>query len=152
MTQNDHKTPLQNGSFQQKISKLKKKFSEFTNEEEKYHFLIQLGREIPPMDPSHQTQENLVKGCQSQLFIHTEQIDGKFFFTAASDALISKGLAALLMQAYNGETALTILTHPPTFLEDLGILSSLSPNRAQGALHIYLKMKIEVSRIFNMNS
>lgn len=148
MTQNDHNTPLQNNSFQRKIDQLQKKFSEFKNEEEKYHFLIQLGKEILPMDPNHQTQENLVKGCQSQLFLHSEQKDGIFFFTATSDALISKGLAALLIQVYSGETGATILTHPPHFLESLGILSSLSPNRAQGILHIYLKMKLAVIQFY----
>jgi cysteine desulfuration protein SufE len=149
MTQNESLSPSQKDSFQEKLSLLQKKFSKFTTEEEKYHFLIQLGREVPSMDPVYKTQENLVKGCQSQLFIHAKQIDGKFFFTTDSDALISKGLAAILIYAYNGETATTIITHPPTFLEGLGILSSLSPNRAQGAIHIYLKMRTAVSRIMN---
>ena len=132
------KTP----SFDEKISLIKKIFEDKENSTEKYSYLIDLGRKLPSIDPMYKTEEFLVHGCQSLLYIHAEKKDGFIFFSAHSDSLISSGLAGLLIYAYGGEKLETILSHPPHFLLDLGIYASLSPNRAQGIGNIFRKMKI----------
>lgn len=124
-----------------KISSLKEIFLTSDLPEDKYHLLMDLGKKLPPLDSKYKTEETLVRGCQSILYLHAELRNGLLFFSAATDALISAGLAALLIKAYNGESIETILTKPPHFLQTLGIHSSLSPNRSNGILHIYLKMK-----------
>lgn len=129
-------------SFEEKIISLKTFFQGLETPTEKYELLIGLGKKLPPFDPKHKTEEFLVRGCQSLLYIHAEQKEGSIFFSGASDALISAGLAALLIQTYNGEKLGTILSQPPHFLQELGIYASLSPNRAHGMAHIYLKMKL----------
>ncbi len=132
---------LETSSIKEKIEKLKKKFLALEIPAEKYHLIIDLGKYLPPMDPKYKTEASLVSGCQSQLYIHAEKRDGKIFFSGTTDALISAGLAALLIETYSGETLETIFTTPPYFIQDLGIYGSLSPNRAQGLIHIYQKMK-----------
>lgn len=129
-------------SLNKKIEGLKKIFNSFDKAAEKYHLLIDLGKNLPTMDAKYKIDDYLVRGCQSQLYIYAEKKDGKIFFTAGSEALISAGLAALLLEVYSGETIETILSHPPHFLQELGIYASLSPNRSHGILHIYQKMKM----------
>jgi cysteine desulfuration protein SufE len=125
-------------SFEEKIDILQKKFSTRTDEE-KYSLLIDLGRNLPPLEDK--THAILVSGCQSRLYLRAEYHEERVFFFAEADALISQGLAALLIEVYGGETPLTIMTHPPHFLKTLGIFASLSPHRAQGLLNIYLTMR-----------
>lgn len=129
-------------AFDEKIHFIKRKFQEIQEPIDKYNFLIDFGKKLPLIEQKFKTEENLVKGCQSQLFIHAEKKGDKIFFSAASDALISAGLAALLTFVYSGEEAETIFSKPPVFLTELGIYASLSPNRSQGLAHIYLKMKM----------
>lgn len=131
----------ENLSIKEKIERLQKKFSMLDIPAEKYHLIIEFGKKLPPFDPKYKTEYYLVTGCQSQLYIHAALREGKIFFSGGTDALISAGLAALLIEAYSGETLETILMTPPHFLQELGIYSSLSPNRAQGLVHIYQKMK-----------
>lgn len=133
--------PKETQSFEEKITSLKKYFQEIETPTQKYEFLIDLGKRLPQLDPKYKTEEFLVRGCQSLLFIRAEHKEGLIFFSAASDALISSGLASLLISVYNGEKLETILTQAPHFLEELGIYASLSPNRAQGISQMYLKMK-----------
>ena len=134
-------SPPKISAFQEKTAYLIRRFSACQTAEERYQLLMELGKTLPPILAAHKTEENLVSGCQSRLYLHAEQRQGKFFFTAQSDALISAGLAALLVYAYDEEILDTILTEPPTFLQILGIHASLSPNRSAGLSHIYLKMK-----------
>lgn len=84
---------------------------------------------------------NRVHGCQSIMYLHTTLIDGKLTFYAHSDALISRGLAAILLEHYNGKTPKDLLLSEPTFLQEEGIISSLSPTRANGVASLWLKMK-----------
>jgi cysteine desulfuration protein SufE len=133
---------IENLSFENKIARLKNKFTSLDSPSEKYHLLMDLGKSLPPIDAKYKNDNYVVRGCQSQLYIHAQQEEGKIFFSAGTDALISAGLAALLVEVYSGETMDTILTHPPHFLQELGIYASLSPNRAHGLIHIYQKMKM----------
>lgn len=122
---------------------VRRDFHELRSEEEKYEKIIQLGRESPSLDEAYKTEENIVTGCQSQMYLHSFLKDGKVYFQADSNALISAGLAALLISVYSGESPETILMCPPDYLEDLGISTSLTPSRANGLYSVHLKMKKE---------
>jgi cysteine desulfuration protein SufE len=127
----------------QKQAAVKKLFAEVTSKEAIYEKIIALGRQLPKIDSTNKSPENIVKGCQSIVYLVTEKRDGRLFFEAESEALISAGLAALLVMAYSGESPEVILTCPPDFLADLGINNSLTPNRANGLYSMHLRMRQE---------
>lgn len=138
---------MNNESCIKRQQTLKELFLKLPGEEAKYDMIIELGKKIPPMAPLHRQPENLVAGCQSQMYLVASEENGKVFFKVASDALISAGLAALLMEVYSGETAETILTCPPDFIEELGIATSLTPSRANGLYSVHLRMKQEALKL-----
>ncbi len=125
----------------QKRREIERLFSEKTTPEGKYELIIELGRKLPKMDPVFCSPENLVEGCQSLMYLKADYTAGKFHFEIFSEALISAGLAALLIHYYEGQGAEAILTHPPTFINDLGITASLSPGRSNGLSSLYKKIK-----------
>ncbi|MCB1113148.1 MAG: SufE family protein [Chlamydiia bacterium] len=125
----------------QKQQKVKELFETCANEQDTYRKIIDLGREMPPIDATDKVDENRVRGCQSIMYLVSDFKDGKVFFEAESDALISSGLAALMVKAYSGETPEAILKCPPDFLEELGITASITPNRANGLFSLHLRMK-----------
>lgn len=126
-----------------KQNEIKALFSDCGTEEAKYARIIELGRSLPPFQSEYKTEANRVQGCQSNMFLRTYSESDGIYYEAESDALISAGLAALLLRVYSGEPAEVILKCPPTYLEDLGISSSLTPNRANGLYSIHLRMKQE---------
>lgn len=128
-------------SFEKKIAALKKIFPSSSSQEEKYKKIIELGAELPDMKEGDIINENLVPGCQSQLYLKAHLKDGLFLFTAHSDALISKGLAALLYKIYNELPPDIVLKYPPIFLKELEITTHLSPSRSNGLASLYLKMQ-----------
>ena len=130
-------------TYNERAAELKKKLDSCKTPQDLHHKIIDLGRKLPPMPTSYKTEENLIPGCQSLLYLHTAQKDGKMTFLIASDALISAGLAALLREIYEGLPPLEIAENKPTFLQDLGILPTLSPSRINGVANLYLKMKSE---------
>lgn len=113
------------------------------SQEQKYEKIIELGRSLPKMKESEKIPENIVKGCQSIVYLSSELLEGKLKFSASSDALISSGLAMLLIQIYDEEPPETVLQCPPLFLDELGIHASLTPGRSNGLSNIYLRMKQE---------
>jgi cysteine desulfuration protein SufE len=131
-----------------KQQQIKNIFASYATEEKKYEKIIELGRTLPIMSPQDKIPENLVKGCQSTMYLKSILQNGKVSFTAESDALISAGLAAVLLQVYEGESPETILKCPPSYLEDLGISASLTPNRANGLYSIHLRMKQDALKLF----
>lgn len=133
-------------NFTLKIEAIKKKFNLLTTPEDRYSYLIDLGRALSPYPPELRTPDHIVPGCQSTLYLATTVEEGKLFFSAQSDALISAGLAALLIAAYSGTTPKYILLNPPAFLHELGIFASLSPNRSNGLASIYMRMKQEAMK------
>jgi cysteine desulfuration protein SufE len=127
-----------------KIETLKGEFASLPSREILYQKIMEWGKKLPHFDPLWKSEENRVLGCQSQMYLVSEVIEGKIYFYASSDALISAGLAALLIAIYSGQSAETILTTPPSYLEELGIPSALTPGRANGLASLHLKMKQEV--------
>jgi len=106
--------------------------------EKRYKWIIHFGQILPPMNSAYKVPKNLVKECQSDLYLHGHKShDELLHFEADSSSLISKGLAAILVTIYSGEYPEIILRHPPTFLSDLNLLPTLSIARIQGVHAIY---------------
>ena len=133
----------------QKQEYLIKLFAPLHSPEMKYEKIIELGRSLPTLAEEFRTEEHLVKGCQSQLYIRCLEIDGTIRYEAFSDALISAGLAALLLAVYNDEEPETIIRCPPDFLHTIGVFSSLSPNRSNGLRSLFLKMQQDAIKILS---
>lgn len=129
-------------SFIEKEKSIRELFPSEMTSEERYKKIITLGRGLPPLNKEALTQENLVSGCQSLLYLSHSLTDGKMYFSAHSDALISKGLAALLIHLYSGETPETIVKKKPTVFQEIGIATSISPARIVGLQSLYKKMQL----------
>lgn len=126
---------------QKKQENVKAIFAGCSSEDEKYQKLIELGRSMAHLDAAFKIPENIVKGCQSTMYLRSHLVGNTVVFEAESDALVSAGLAAILIMVFSGETPETILKCPPSYLDDLGISASLTPNRANGLYSIHLRMK-----------
>ncbi|MBO1922879.1 SufE family protein [Thiomicrorhabdus sp. 6S3-12] len=122
---------------------LVKRFTHFANPKDRYRYLIDMGKTLQGMDESFQTEENRIHGCQSQVWIHIEENDGRLFMQAKSDAAIVSGLIALLLRVYNGRTPEEVATAPLEFLGKIGLLQQLSPNRSTGLYHMIKRIQSE---------
>ncbi len=99
---------------------------------DRYQFIIELGRKLPPFPQDWRNDSHRVPGCQSQVWMEVERRNGKLFLAGASDAAIVSGLVALLLRVYSGRTPAEILATDPVFLKDLGLIAALSSNRGNG--------------------
>ena len=109
-----------------------KEFEQYEDWEERYTHIIQLGREMPAFPEEYRNDKFKITGCQSQVWIHADFNEGKIFFQADSDAMIVKGLIAILVRVYSGHSPAEILENPPAFVKEIGIDSHLSPTRKNG--------------------
>jgi cysteine desulfuration protein SufE len=109
---------------------------------ERYKYIIKLGSKLPPMKEGDKVDDNLVRGCQSQVWLSTELEDGKIIFHADSDAAITKGLVALMVRFYSGQTPDTIISTNPEFIQKIGMAQHLSPTRSNGLSSMVKQMKI----------
>ena len=116
-------------------------FSFLTDWMDKYEMIIQMGKELPEIDAQYKVPENLIKGCQSQVWLHADFKEGKLFFTADSDALITKGLVALVVRVLSGHTPKEIIASDLHFVDDIGLKSHLSPTRSNGLLSMLKQIK-----------
>lgn len=114
------------------LETLKEDFTTMDSWEDRYAYIIGLGKGLAPYPEEHRTDTFKVKGCQSQVWLYAERSNGRVTLYADSDAIIVRGLVALLLQIYNNLTPSEILDTPRTFIEDLGLAQHLSPNRANG--------------------
>ena len=117
-------------------------FSMMENWMDKYEYIIQLGKDLPLIDAQYKTADNLIKGCQSQVWLHAEMQDGKLIFTADSDALITKGLVSLMVSVLSGHTPKEIAEAEIYFIDEIGLRNHLSPTRSNGLLSMLKQMKI----------
>lgn len=117
-------------------------FSVFEDWLDKYNYLIELGNDLPEIDPRYKTSEYLINGCQSRVWLHAEEKDGKMVFQADSDAIIVKGIVALLVKVLNGRTPDEILENKLFFIDDIGLSQNLSPTRSNGLLAMVKKMRL----------
>jgi cysteine desulfuration protein SufE len=109
---------------------------------EKYEYIIDLGKETPSIDPSKKTNDRLIEGCQSRVWLDAAFKGGKLHFTADSDAIITKGIIGLLIRVMNNEAPETIVQTDLHFIKDIGLQEHLSPTRANGLASMVKKMKV----------
>lgn len=117
----------------------------------RYEHLIEMGRPLRTSNTSLRHPQNLVSGCQSEVYLVAQLQNGKVYFSVYSEALISAGLAALLLAIYDGETIETILGCSPTCITEMGILASLTPGRSNGLASMHLRMKQEAIRLLKQS-
>ena len=117
-------------------------FALFDDWMEKYEFIIQLGKDLPVIDEQYKTDDNLIKGCQSRVWLHADYTNGILTFTADSDALITKGLVSMVVQVLSGHTPQEIADADIYFVEAIGLSSHLSPTRSNGLLSMLKQMKM----------
>ncbi len=117
-------------------------FSLFNDWLDKYDYLIELGNELPAIDPQYKTDEYLISGCQSKVWLNAEYKEGKIWYQADSDAIIVRGIVALLVKALNGQPAQEIIDTDLYFLDEIGLKQNLSPTRSNGLLAMVKKMKL----------
>lgn len=129
-------------SISLKIHELKENFEKAQDWEERYRQLMELGRKLSPMDEALKIEKFRIKGCQSQVWLAPRLEDKKVYFSADSDALLVKGIIALLVHVYSGEKASDILNHSDDFLSDMGITEHLSMNRSNGLASMMKQIKM----------
>lgn len=117
-------------------------FSDFTDWMDKYQLLIDLGNEQAPLDERYKTESNLIDGCQSRVWLQADYEDGHIRFTAESDALIVKGIIALLIRVLDGHTPDEILSAELYFIDRIGLKEHLSPTRSNGLLAMVKQMRM----------
>ena len=117
-------------------------FSDFTDWMDKYQLLIDLGNEQEPLDDKYKTESNLIDGCQSRVWLQADYVDGKIVFTAESDALIVKGIIALLIRVLIGHTPQEILDADLYFIDRIGLKDHLSPTRSNGLLAMVKQIRM----------
>ena len=116
-------------------------FSDFDDWMDKYQMLIGLGNDLETLDDKYKTEQNLIDGCQSRVWVQCDYADGKLVFTADSDALIVKGIIALLIQVLSGHTPKEILDADLYFIDKIGLRDHLSPTRSNGLLAMVKQIK-----------
>ena len=117
-------------------------FSDFDDWMDKYQLLIDLGNDQPPLDAKYKTEQNLIEGCQSRVWLQADLVDGKVVFQAESDALIVKGIVTLLMRVLSGHTPDEILASDLHFIDAIGLREHLSPTRSNGLLAMVKQMRM----------
>jgi len=117
-------------------------FELFGDWTEKYEYIIQLGKDLPLIEEKYKTDDNLIRGCQSRVWMHPEYKDGKIFFTADSDAVITKGLVSLVILVLSGHSPREIVDAELYFIDAIGLSSHLSPTRSNGLLSMVKQIKL----------
>lgn len=117
-------------------------FDLFEDWMDKYNYIIELGKELPLIDPKFKTQQYLIVGCQSQVWLHASYENGIITFTADSDAIITKGIVNLLIRVLSGRTPKEIMEAPLNYLDQIGIKNHLSPTRSNGLASMIKQMKM----------
>lgn len=128
-------------TIQERALKIIDEFRPLTDWEDRYKKLIEWGKALPDLPEALKSEDAKVKGCQSQVWIHARLEEGRVIFQADSDALLVRGLVALLLKVYSGSTPAEILQFPPDFIRDIGLESKLSPSRANGLFSMIKQIK-----------
>ncbi len=117
-------------------------FSSFDEWLDKYNYLIELSSELPEIDSAHRTDKYVIKGCQSRVWVDAKLEDGKVYFSADSDAIITKGIIALLIRVLSGRTPEEIVNMDLYFIDEIGLSDNLSPTRANGLVSMIRQMRL----------
>lgn len=117
-------------------------FSMFDDWMQRYEYIIELGKSLPLINEEYKTDVNIIKGCQSKVWVHGEENDGKIIFTADSDAILTKGIIAILIRVFSNQTPQAILDADTDFIDEIGLKEHLSPTRANGLVSMIKKIKM----------
>ena len=117
-------------------------FDMFDDWMQKYEYLIDLGKDLPSIDEKYRVEENLIKGCQSRVWLHAEENNGNIIFSADSDAIMTKGIVSLLIRVLSGQNANDIAHADLDFINKIGLKEQLSATRANGLLSMIKQMKL----------
>ncbi len=117
-------------------------FSMFDDWMQRYEYIIDLGKSLPLIDEQYKTEDNIIKGCQSKVWVHAAQDGDKIVFTADSDAILTKGIIAILIRAFSNQKAADILNANTDFIDEIGLKEHLSPTRANGLVSMIKKIKM----------
>lgn len=117
-------------------------FSAFDEWLDRYEVLIGLGNELPAIDPTHRDERHLIEGCQSRVWVDAKLEEGRIYYSADSDAIITKGIIALLIRVLNGRTPQEVLDTDLYFIDRIGLSENLSPTRANGLAAMIKQMKL----------
>ena len=117
-------------------------FAMFDDWEERYQYMIDLGKTLPLIDEKYKTDDHIIKGCQSKVWVHADMEDDKVNFTADSDAIITKGIIAILIRAFSGQHPNDIIEADTDFIDKIGLKEHLSPTRANGLVSMIKQLKM----------
>ena len=117
-------------------------FGMFGDWMDKYEYIIQLGKELPPIEEQYKTEDNLIRGCQSRVWLHAEYREGRLMFTADSDAAITKGLVSMVIRVLSGHTPAEIAGAEIYFIDSIGLRNHLSSTRSNGLLSMLKQIKL----------
>jgi len=117
-------------------------FDLFEDWMQRYEFIIEMGKSLPLINDINRTESNLIKGCQSKVWLHADFKDGKLIFSADSDAILTKGIISLLLRVYSEQSPEDILKSDPFFIDEIGLKEHLSPTRANGLLSMVKQIKL----------
>jgi cysteine desulfuration protein SufE len=129
-------------SINERQKQIVEDFSAFTEWIDKYEYLIELGKNLPIINEKSKTEQHLIKGCQSRVWIDAEYVDGKIIYKADSDAIITKGIISLLVSVMSGHEPDEIINADLFFIEKIGLQENLSPTRANGLVAMIKQMKL----------
>ena len=117
-------------------------FSMFDDWMQRYEYIIDLGKALPLIDEQYKTEDNIIKGCQSKVWVHADQENDKIVFTADSDAILTKGIIAILIRTFSNQKAADILDANTDFIDEIGLKEHLSPTRANGLVSMIKQIKM----------
>ena len=117
-------------------------FNLFDDWMQRYEYMIDLGKSIPTIDPKNKNDKNIINGCQSKVWVHAELKENKVIYTADSDAIITKGIIALLLRVFSNQHPRDILLADTSFIDKIGLKEHLSPTRANGLLSMVKQLKM----------
>jgi cysteine desulfuration protein SufE len=117
-------------------------FSMFDDWMQRYEYIIELGKSLPLIEEQYKTEDNIIQGCQSKVWVHAELDGDKVVFTADSDAILTKGIIAILIRAFSNQKASAILDANTDFIDEIGLKEHLSPTRANGLVSMIKKVKM----------
>lgn len=129
-------------TLEEKQQEIIDEFAVFDDWMDKYEYIIDLGKELPMIDPAKKTDDRLIEGCQSRVWLDAQMVEGKMIFSADSDAIITKGIIGLLIRVMNNEKPEEVAKADLHFINDIGLQEHLSPTRANGLVSMVQKMKM----------
>ena len=133
---------INNVSIQDIQNDIIDEFSMFDDWEERYQYMIDLGKTLPLIDEQYKTNEYIIKGCQSKVWVHAQLEDDKVVFTADSDAIITKGIIAILIRVFSNQNPSDIIAANTDFIDEIGLKEHLSPTRANGLVSMIKQLKM----------